>query len=217
VNYRHVYFRINTPSYYPKNRYGVGFSTQEDAQMFQNKTTELFLNEGWEIKVKRNNYGCNTITKTKQELYLHPQSISGVVAEEDISIIENILSKSTWFNLEKTDIYESVFDITDEAYLKILEDKRNFIEQDILEKYKTKRSNLYITDSYSPLLSVLKKYKIKRLSKYIGVVCSDDIDVEFMRRIFEDLIKRGEIITNRVKSGIGYRTITNKEKKFKIA
>jgi hypothetical protein len=213
MNYKHVYFRINTPSYYRANSGVVGFNTKEDGQLFQDTVTQLFLNDEWEIKKERNvSGGCNTITKDKQELYLHPQSISGVVAEENISHIEKLLSKASLFEFEKTDIYEDVFDITDDEYLNILKSKKSFIENDILELYKTKRSNLYVS-STSPLERIIDKYRIKRLSHYGGVYSSSNIEWQFVENIFNQLVKEQKIVTAKIKSGTGYRTKTDKERK----
>ena len=209
TNYKNVYFRIHTPMYY-NPKYGVGFTTPGDADLFHKSITELFLNDGWKIKKERINISCcNTITKDKQELYLHPQSVSGVVSEENIPHIEQLLSNSSIFKFEKTDIYEDVFDITDEEYINTLKSKQNEIEQDILAVYKTKRKNLYITDTWTPLNKVLDKYRIKRLSNYLGVISSSNIDVQYITELFENLVKQNKIVTAKTKYGLGYRT--NKE------
>lgn len=214
--YKQIYFRINTPSYYPKNQSWVGFNNQEDSQQFHNTALNLFLNDGW--KLKEDGYkgagSCDRIMKDKQELYLHPQSFSGVVLEENIPYIEQLINNSNVFKYERTDIYEDVFDITDEEYLSILESKKQYIEQDILETYKTKRSNLYITDTWSCLNRVLDKYRIKRLSHYIGVISSSNKDVQYIYEVFEKLVEQGEIIIASTKHGIGYRTKTKKDKKI---
>lgn len=206
TNYKNVYFRIHTPMYY-NPKYGVGFTTPGDADLFHKSITELFLNDGWEIKKERINISCcNTMTKDKQELYLHPQSVSGVVLEENIPHIEQLLSNSSIFKFEKTDIYEDVFDITDEEYINTLKSKQNEIEQDILAVYKTKRKNLYITDTWTPLNKVLDKYRIKRLSNYSGVISSSNIDAQYITELFENLVKQNKIVTANTKHGIGYRT-----------
>ena len=206
TKYKKVYFRIRTPMYY-NPKHGVGFITPGDADLFHKSITELFLNDGWKIKKERINSGyCNTIIKDKQELYLHPQSVSGVVVEENIPYIEQLLSSSNIFKFEKTDIYEDVFDITDEEYINILKSKQNEIEQDILAVYKTKRKNLYITDTWTPLNKVLDKYRIKRLSNYSGVISSSNIDVRYITEVFENLVKQNKIVTANTKHGIGYRT-----------
>lgn len=206
TKYKKVYFRIRTPMYY-NPKHGVGFTTPADADLFHKSITELFLNDGWKIKKERINSGyCNTIIKDKQELYLHPQSVSGVVVEENIPYIEQLLSSSNIFKFEKTDIYEDVFDITDEEYINILKSKQNEIEQDILAVYKTKRKNLYIIDTWTPLNKVLNKYRIKRLSHYSGVISSSNIDVQYIMELFENLVKQNKIVTANTKHGIGYRT-----------
>ena len=116
------------------------------------------------------------------------------------------MSSSNIFKFEKTDIYEDVFDITDEEYINILKSKQNEIEQDILAVYKTKRKNLYITDTWTPLNKVLDKYRIKRLSNYSGVISSSNIDVRYITEVFENLVKQNKIVTANTKHGIGYRT-----------
>jgi len=215
--YKRVYFRIHTQMYYNNHSYGVGFQNQQDRELFDITVTNIFLNDGWEIKKEKykSSGSCTTVIKDKQELYLHPQSFSGVVLEENISYIENLISNSCIFKFEKTDIYEDVFDITDEEYLKILESKKEEIRNDLLEIYKTKRSNLYIT-SYSPIDKIVSKYRISRLTHYVGVYSSSDIEWEFIINIFEDLKKDDMLISAKTRNGIGYRTTTAKELKAKL-
>lgn len=207
MNYKQVYFRINAPMYY-KNKYGVGFESQEDRELFFNTVKEMFLSDGWEIKKKKyeSDSSCPTIIKNKQELYLHPQSFSGVIKEENISYIENFLSNNDVFKFERTDIYDDLFDITDDEYINILKSKKEHIEQDILEACKTKRSNLYIADSWAIISKITDKYKIKRLFHHIGIVTSDDIDIKYVTELFEKLVENNKILTAQTKSGLGYRT-----------
>ena len=105
--FKRAYFRINTPSYY-KNKYGVGFENQESRDCFENYVTELFLNDGWELKDKGTSSGCAEVTKDKQELYLHPQSFSGVILEENIKHIEELLSNNDLFEFKRTDSFSPV-------------------------------------------------------------------------------------------------------------
>jgi hypothetical protein len=213
--YKNVYFRINTPSYYRNNKCGVGFENQQSGEQFHNEVLNVFLNDGWELKREHScSGGCSRVTKDKQELYLHPQEFSGVIFDENIPYIEQLISNSEMFKWSNTDIYEEVFDITDEEYLNILKSKRQYIEQDILEAFKTKRSNLYITSSWSCVNNVLDKYRIKRLSHYIGVISSDNLDVKYFLEVFQELVDKGLIVTAQTKSGTGYRTKTSKEKKL---
>jgi hypothetical protein len=125
TKFKHVYYRINTPSYY-KNKYGIGFENQEESEKFKKIVTELFLSDGWEIVQKKyaSNGGCNEVTKDKQKLYLHPQSFSGVVLEENIEYIKNLLINNSMFKFEHTDVYEDVFDLSDNEYINILKSKQ---------------------------------------------------------------------------------------------
>jgi hypothetical protein len=211
-NYKHVYFRINTPSYY-KAKYGVGFEDQNASEVFDKAATNIFLNTGWQIKKEKYNGGCTGVIKDKQELYLHPQSFSGVVKGENIPEIEALLSNSEMFKFERTDIYEDLFDMTDEEYINMLKEKTKEIRNDILKTFKTKKSNLYITDTWTPLQNVLKNYRVKRISKIYGM-SSSDIDYLFMVELFENLINEGKIKTAQCQSGTGYRTVDYKDTKI---
>lgn len=210
-NYKKVYFRINTVTCHDP-KHGVDFEDQQKFELFHTTIKNIFLNDGWEVKKRKYASDCTTVIKDKQELYLHPQEITGVVAEDNISYIENLLSNNEVFSFRKTDIYEDVFDITDEQYLIILQSKKKEIESDILEVYKTKRSNLYII-SDSSLRKVIDKYRIKRLSHYVGVYSSNNIEWKFIEDIFDSLVDKQKIITAKTKNGTGYRTIKEKEKK----
>ena len=213
--FKRVYFRINTPSYY-KAKYGVGFENNQDRDIFHDTIKDLFLNDGWEFKKEKINGGCATVIKDKQELYLHPQEVTGVVITDNIPYIENLLNNNKVFKFEKTDIYEDVFDITDEEYLNLLESKKQDIEQDIRELFKTKRSNLYITGTFA-LERIVDKYRIKRLSHHVGVYSNSNIDWVFIEDIFSQLVLNQQIITAKTKNGTGYRTMTEKEKNQKTA
>lgn len=206
ITYKEVYFNIQTPSYY-NNKYGVGWEEREHGELFKEEIKELFLNDGWTVKEEKykSSGGCDTMIKDKQELYLHPQQVSGVVFENNILYIENLLTDNNLFTMRFTKTYEEIFDITDDEYIKILEEKREQIENDFFEVFTTKRSNLYITEDFNGIRKVFDKYHIKRLSKYMGF-SSSDIDFVFMIEMFENLVEQKKIITAKCKKGNGYRT-----------
>lgn len=206
TTYKQVYFRINTPSYYHKG--GVGFPTPEDSAKFQRSTLDIFLAAGWQVEgkeVKPGSGRCNEVCKDKQKLYLHPQQISGIVDESQIKDIENILKGSDVFTLAKTDVYEEVFDLSDEEYLGVLESKREEIKKDLLVAFQTKRRNLFITSCGFAIDKVLAKHRVKRLD-YSGVYTSGDIDYEFVNRLFQGLLESKKIVTATTRNGLGYRT-----------
>ena len=208
--FKKVHFRIITPSYY--NKAGVGFQDKSDRIKFEESALKLFLDNGWKPKKGRFSGSSDRVTKDKQELYLHPQSFSGVVLEENIKNIETISKECELFKFKNTDVYDDVFDMTDQEYLNLLESKKSEIEKDILEKYKTKRRNLYITDLNTPIMKVLDKYSIKRIKKYLGMT-SDDVDYVFMTDVFKKLVNEGKIVSENCRNGMGYRTINKTEQK----
>ena len=82
----------------------------------------------------------------QQDLYLHPSSFSGVIDEASIQPLQEQLSKARTFRCYHVDRYEEYRDLSDEAYRAELEAKRDEITSYVLEKCRTKRSNLYIVD-----------------------------------------------------------------------
>jgi hypothetical protein len=202
--YYRVYFRINTPSYY-KNKYGVGFENQEDRKIFSDAVMNTFINAGWIVKEKAYSGSCCTVIKDKQELYLHPQSFSGIVKDENITSIEQLISNNDLFKFEKTDIYDEVYDLSDREYLDILKSKRTNIENEILKTFTTIRRNLFVVDTWRPLQNVLGKFRLKRLLHYEGVYSSDNVDYIYIESVFNDLVNSKKITTANTKHGKGYR------------
>lgn len=206
TTYKQVYFRINTPSYYSRN--GVGFQTPEAGERFHRLALNLFLTAGWQLEGKEVRPGsghCNRVHKDKQRLYLHPQSFSGIVDEGQIGDIESILRNNDVFVFTNTDVYDEIFDLSDEEYIGVLESKRAEIEKDLLTAFKTKRRNLFVTSCWSKIDNVLGKHRIKRLD-YSGVYTSDDLDSEFINRLFRGLLENKKIVTADTRNGMGYRT-----------
>lgn len=209
--YANIYFRIDALYYQHSKNYSY---TQEEEDVFYNEVYGIFKDLGWDVTEQK---GCDYIYKGKQKLYLHPQDFSGEVLKDEILLIHEALQNGKTFNSRWTDVYEDLFDITKEEYLKMLESKQTEIEKDILEIYKTKRKNLYITDTWTPLQNVLNKYKVRRLGNRLGL-SSGDIDYKFMINVLDKLIAQNKIVTAETKNGIGYRTINKTEQKeLKIA
>lgn len=207
TDYRHVYFRINTPTYYG-GQY-IGFTTDEQRQQFFSEVTEVFTNDGWSVKPEKYNSSCPTVINGKQSLYLHPQHFSGVVSIDNIEHVEKLLSNAILFKWYKTDIYEDIYDLTDEQYLNYLEEKREEITCAILESYKTKRRNLYIK-SYVPH-SIIRNYEMGRIGNNCDGMSDSQMAYGFACSIFESLMADHKIISAPTRNGIGYRTATSKD------
>lgn len=204
MTYKNVYFRIKTEAY----DFNCSW-TKEQAEEFDNEARNIFVLDGWDIKESRSNSGCTTVIKDKQHLYLHPQSFSGEILEDNVQYIEQLLQSAKTFKHYHTDIYETRHDLTNDEYRKILNEHKKEITKDILEAFRTKRSNLYYSSSYSLLTKVIGEYSVMML----GFGYQDGFPVSYASEIFEDLIKQGYIVVSNIRSGEGYRTINKTEQK----
>ena len=135
--YRKVYFRIRTECY------SSGWSSDADRAAFKEESRRLFQELGWTVTLGCNG-GCDTVTKDRQDLYLHPSSFSGVLDEDNIQSLKEQLAQARTFRCYHVDRYEEYRDLNDDEYRAELEAKRDEITAYILEKCRTKRSNLYI-------------------------------------------------------------------------
>ena len=152
--YRKVYFRIRTDCY------SSGWTSDADRTAFKEESRRLFQELGWAVTFGHNG-SCDTAAKDQQDLYLHPSSFSGVIDEASIQPLQEQLSKARTFRCYHVDRYEEYRDLSDEAYRAELEAKRDEITDYILEKCRTKRSNLYIVDPVA--IHVAEHFAILRL------------------------------------------------------
>ena len=90
MSYRKVYFRIQTENY------ASGWSSDADRSAFKEESRRLFQELGWSLDPGGNGV-CDTVTKDRQDLYLHPTSFSGVMNEANIQSLQEQLSKARIF------------------------------------------------------------------------------------------------------------------------
>ena len=84
--YRKIYFRIHTECY------SSGWSSDTDRAAFKEESRRLFQELGWTVKLGCNG-GCDTVSKDRQDLYLHPSSFSGVMDEANTYVTDCISKK----------------------------------------------------------------------------------------------------------------------------
>lgn len=201
--YREVYFRIDS-AYHGYD----GWTSAKDKVAFNEETRRLFQNAGWTLHVGERDCFCDTVTKGMQELYLHPMNFSGVVSEEEIPEIEALLAKATTFRCRATDRMAVYYEMTDDEYLKHLDSKRDEIIKAILERCKTKRSNLYLVGGFT--MGIADQFSVKRICDKEG---HRNKAYKYVSQLVDQLIKEGQLITANTKNGPGIRTATAKERK----
>jgi succinate dehydrogenase flavin-adding protein (antitoxin of CptAB toxin-antitoxin module) len=199
--YKNVYFRIDS-----NYIWGEGM-TPKQYIVFKEETRKLFNELGYKQKDKKyiSPGTCDTFEKDKQHLYLHPQSFSGALLESEITIIENYLKNNEFksFKFDRVDVYEELFDLSDDEILELLKSKQKEIESKILYGYTT-IGNKYLDCRI--LENISDSYKIKTIDNNIGH-SYDDINVRFVTSIFKELIENKKIKVKKFKTHIGYKTI----------
>ena len=201
--YRKVYFRIQIHTY----GYGSGWSSEADKAAFDSECRDLFQQLGWTLHPGSNGV-CDTVTKDRQDLYLHPFNFSGVMDEANIQPLQEQLSKGKTFQCYAVDCYEEYADLSDEEYRAALEAKREEITAFILEQCRTKRTNLYITAPVA--LHFAKHFEICRL-------CDRErhnaVGNRFMSELIDQLLQEGRLVSAETTHGAGIRTATARELK----
>lgn len=200
--YVNVYFRMETKGYgYPSFSF-----TEEDRKAFDSEIIEVFTSLGWKCEEKACGGSCATWYKGKQHLYLHPQDFSGEVLKNEVKHIAEALEKRNTFYLRWVDLYETVYDMTDEEYEIALSQKDEEIKNAILEKCKTTRiSKFYYTSD------VVRKFCDRYGLKQIGKEKYSGIAIIYMTKIVCELIIEGYLVSTKDNELI--RTINKTEQK----
>ncbi len=200
--YRMVYLRIQCRKYDPAG------SDDTDLTAFKAESRRLFRELGWTVHEGRSGV-CDTVTKDRQALYLHPTSFSGVLDEANIPSLQEQLSSTQSFRCYAVDCYEEYLDMSDTEYRNILESKRGEIAAFILEQYRTKRTNLYITDSVAEYAA--ECFEIRRLCDKDG---QNGTGKRFMFELVTQLLQEGRLVAAETDNGLGIRAATVKERRI---
>lgn len=202
MEYREVYFRIRS-SY----QYDRGWPDQSAEHAFRDETRRLFQSAGWELHPARaDSSSSDTATKGQQDLYLHPMNFSGVIRTDEIPRLQALLEGAQTFQCQGVDCYERYWELTDEEYMAQLEARREEITQAILERYQTKRKNLYVTGPAE--LSIAKQFSVHRLCDKDG---KNNLANRYVGELVEQLIQEGQLVTAETKNGRGIRTVAGAE------
>lgn len=200
MGYRQVYFRINSGY----EAYG-GWADDQAAEQFREETRSLFGEAGWALQPGGNGI-CDTVTKGKQELYLHPMNFSGVIQEESIPELEAFMRGAHSFQCYAIDRYEEYLDMSDDEYLDLLESKREEIVSSLLDMCKTKRRNLFKTGPVAG--SVAYHFSMHRLCDKQNI---NGLGNRFVSEVMEQLVAEGRLVTAHTRQGEGVRTATAQE------
>lgn len=201
--YINVHFRIDCPTF----DYHGNFENATDLENFQREAKSVLARFGVMESSGYESERAGII----QHLYIHPQDISGAVKMRDVKLIAEALNACKTLSVRWVDVYEEVYDISEEEFIERLDAQKQAIKADLLQAYTTKRSNLYIVPSAfsGPENALGKKYHIFRRNcqGYQDGAC-----YQYMVDIREELIADGLIVSADTKHGIGYRTAKQAKK-----
>ena len=214
--YSNVYFRIEKNGYtdhgWSDERVVDDKWISELRKVFTNEVERLFKAHGWTFHHSERDCTGDTITKDRSSLYLHPQNFSGVCENSEIEAVRKFLYNAKNFILQTVDIYEEIYNMSDDELISKLDSEREEIRSEILSVYVTKRRNLFI-DGTGPVLTIGRRHGVKRLamentSDFNGVdQRTDGICQNYAIDVFLDLLDSGEIVSGNIKNGTGYRTL----------
>lgn len=203
-DYSHVYFYIDSRHYrYPFNYYD-GY--EKDTKKWKDELYALLLDLGWTIEMGRSSGVCDSAHNGKENLYLHPQSLSGVIKKSSIREIHNALTTegTKTFKFRYACVFEDYFDMDDGAYMKYLDSKRDFLRTAIYAIGQTTNPRKRISEYdliHLASISVYrhrvgkineKTYQAGPTYSYVQKLLFEAYEEKWMRRF-----DRGEVITCR--------------------
>ena len=202
MEYQSTYFRIRS-----QYQFDSGWPDEGAERAFREESRALFQSAGWELHPARaDSRSSDTVTKGQQELYLHPMNFSGVIQTDEIPRLQVLLEGAHTFQCQGVDCYERYWDLTDAAYLERLEAQREEIIEAILERYQTKRKNLYVTGPAER--SIVKQFSVHRLCDKDG---KNNLANRYVGELVEQLIQEGQLVAAETKNGRGIRMATGAE------
>lgn len=202
MSYRKVHFRIDSDY-----KWSVGFSSDIEAQRFHQEATDLFSLDGWKIEHGERDCISDTAVKGMQNLYLHPMDFSGVIDEDETPHIKALIATARSFHCRATDRYEEFLDMSDNAYLEYLESKRAEITAAILERYRTKRRNLYFPSDAA--VGVADHFFVNRLCDQEGRHNKANL---FVGDLVDELIRQNKLVTAQKNGKVFIRTAMKADK-----
>lgn len=194
--YVNVYFRV-------ESGYDCGNMNKEKKQAFFKECKNILAELGFTIKDEAHSGHCPEGIRGVENLYCHPQSLSGYIVKEQISIIEDTLKCAKTFKCYATDCYDEALNYTEDEFKQALNECRPKLEQNILEACVTKRKNLFKVFGFYSMGGLSSGLKYFRHSKLEGIETSYILD------LFEKMVTQGKLARAKTKSGIGYQTINH--------
>lgn len=206
--YVRVHFRIRTPAYERGNDWHGHGSDPFDAE-----SREIFDRLGWSLAEPRSSCCSATVRKGKAHLYLHPQEFSGEVLKREAVGIAEALSRAKEFSLRWVDLYDTVYDMTDEAYIAYLAGQEERIRAEVLKASVTTRRTTFYRD-YDVACHVAGIVRLRRIGEDDGRSGGAGKTANHILGVIDKLIAEGFLKTATSRNGNRLiRTLNKTEQK----
>lgn len=194
--YAKVFFRMEASGYqYPS----FSFS-EEDGAAFDKELVSVFSELGWTCSESYYCGRCSTWTKGKSRLYLHPQNFSGEILKNEIKIVAEAVQKRETFHLRWVDLYETVYDITDEAYQEYLQSKKAEIKRTLFKNCHTTRRNLYHQE-FLVAMQLARKLRLHRIGLMDREDTWDDQTIKYIAQVVDEMVADGFLVLTKASYG----------------
>lgn len=208
--YTNIYFRIEAEKYqYPS----FSFS-EEDRKVFYTEVKTALSPLGWGADTEE--WNCEYIHKGKQQLYLHPQDFSGEILKNEARQIAEALEKHNTFCLRWVDLYDTVYDISDNDYEEYLNGKDADIRKALFEACQTTRTNKYYY-CFDVCRGLADKFRLRRLGLNDGRNTGTGQTIIHIEKVIDLMIGEGLLIMTNINECKYVRSINKTEqKKLKV-
>ena len=175
---------------------------KEAGNKFKEEITKILSGIGFNAKPCRIG-GCIEGFRGAENIYCHPMNLSGYVRKDAMEEIKIAISGAKTFRLRYIDTYEEALNYTPDELLKELQNRRPDIEKAILERFKTKRKNLFVPENaISHIKSGIPFFKTAIVGGGL-----ERIEIDFICQVLEEMTKQGRLQKAQTKSGYGYRSV----------
>ena len=212
--YAIVHIRMQTPAFI-RSRCAL---EPEDRKAFYAEAARIFEDLGWHILRDESVGQCMEVAKDHSRLTIHPVDFGGLLLKNEVKTITEALAKAELFRPDWVDIYETVYDWSDEEYAKLLEERLDMTRREVLKSFRTKfrvsycrriEAAKHISKSIAPGL---------RLKNTVnGFISLDQQAVNFVDAVIDDLIEKGYLLQKEAVPGSGtflyVRTLNREEQK----
>ena len=201
--YVNVHFRIEIQCLFDN-------FNKEEQNLFYNEVKSVLKRLGWKMKDNSEQWHCGYIVKGKQALYIHPQDFNGEILKNDVKYIAEALEKHNSFYLRWVDLYETVYDISDNKYKEYLKSKNNVIQKMLFEFCKTTRTNKFY-NVFDICRKVSNNIRLVRLGLNDGRNFGSGQTIEYVQNIIKKMAAIGYLVLTKDNNYV--RSINKTEQK----